>query len=166
VLTTRRYTLSASRNSKGKLCVIRYSSWLCWRRCPAVAMEARPCPPSLPLPPLPNSDTLGHRQGDGAYAIHPHRLARWSQSSRGRSSVVLRRPTPMVAFQLTLSPGDVNVVVRAANYGEQYESVAVGQNRTTATFETRSGRTDGDLHLAWSHQRQCDLSWILGLCAG
>jgi hypothetical protein len=38
-------------------------------------------------------------------------------------------------FQLTLSPGDVNLVVRAANYGEQYESVAVGENRATVIFE-------------------------------
>lgn len=38
-------------------------------------------------------------------------------------------------FQLTLSPGDVNIVVRAVNYGEQYESVAVGENRATVTFE-------------------------------
>jgi hypothetical protein len=38
-------------------------------------------------------------------------------------------------FQLTLSSGDVNLVVRAANYGEQYESVTVGENRATATFE-------------------------------
>lgn len=38
-------------------------------------------------------------------------------------------------FQLGLSPGDVNIVVRAVNYGELYDSVAVGENRATATFE-------------------------------